>query len=310
MGAIPFRQPLGSDTMPVVFMPAIPCIPFPGRALDPRSHTCAADGTPDESLFVIMTRSLTELANMYGTDKGTIGPSAECSAHNYTDIYEAYLERHRRSALTILEIGLGVTGERWNARIVRGRNTGGASIKMWYDYFPNSQIYGIDLNECSCLDSDRVRTFVADQGRVEDLDLFTEATGAIEFDVVVDDGSHRPDHQQVSFSYFFKKLKAGGLYFIEDLLSNGLGDGASGTMACDNVRNTRSVLKQYLLQGSFLEPNAIMDQAYLGTHIDSVSFHVPRVGVRHLFRSHLRRPIQKVVYYAPNTESLCAIRKK
>ena len=65
---------------------------------------------------MIMTKSLTELANQYGTDKGTVGPVRTWSAHNYTDIYEAYLERYRLSTLTILEIGLGVTGDRWKAR--------------------------------------------------------------------------------------------------------------------------------------------------------------------------------------------------
>lgn len=255
-----------------------------------------------------MTKSLTELANIYGTDKGTLGPSAKWSGHNYTDIYEAYLKKDRQAVMTVLEIGLGVTGDRWDARIVQGRNTGGASLKMWYDFFPNAQIYGIDVNECSYLDNDRVRTFVADQGNVKDLDVFTEATGAADFDIIIDDGSHRPDHQQTSFSYFFKKLKIGGLYFIEDLMSNGLGDGARH--ACNSVRNTRSVLKHYLIHGSFLEPNVLIDPAYLDGHVDDLSFHVPRVRVKFVFRRNLRRPLGRVVHYAPNTELLCVIRKK
>lgn len=257
-----------------------------------------------------MTKSLTELANFYGTDKGTIGPSTAWDAHNYTDVYQAYLERHRQSPISFLEIGLGVTGDSWDSYIVHGRNTGGASFKMWHDYFQKARIFGIDVNECSYLNNDRSKTFVADQGKVEDLDAFMEATGAIEFDVIVDDGSHRPDHQQISFSYFFKKLKSGGLYFIEDLLSNGLGDGAKGRMACDRVRNTRSVLKHYLKHGSFLEPNALMNLDYLDEHIDYIQFHVPRVRVKYVFRPNLLRPIRKVVSYEPDKESLCVVRKK
>jgi hypothetical protein len=111
-----------------------------------------------------MHSSLTEIANHYGTDKGTIGPSPDFPGHNYTDIYEAYLGRFRQSPVTLLEIGLGVVGDRWDAKIVQGRNTGGASLKMWYDYFPNARIYGLDINDCSYLANDRVRTFVADQG--------------------------------------------------------------------------------------------------------------------------------------------------
>lgn len=103
-------------------------------------------------------KTLTELANLYGTDKGTIGPNPNWEPHNYTDIYEAYLARYRYSAITILEIGLGVTGLRWETTIVQGRNTGGASVKMWHDYFPNARIYGIDINPCPDLNKDRITT--------------------------------------------------------------------------------------------------------------------------------------------------------
>jgi hypothetical protein len=256
-------------------------------------------------------KSLTELANQYGTDKGTIGPSDSWSAHNYTDVYEAYLERYRHSALSLLEIGLGVTGDRWNARIVHGRNAdGGASLRMWYDYFPQAMIYGIDINACPYLDNDRIKTFVADQGSVPDLDAFMAASGVTEFDVIIDDGSHRPHHQQISLGYFFKRLKSGGLYFIEDLLSNGLGDGAAGRASASRVRNTRSVLKRFLVDGTFLEPNSLLDTDYLQQQIATMRFHVPQVGVKPVLRRDPRRLIDRVVSFRPGSESLCVLRKK
>lgn len=258
-------------------------------------------------------KSLTELANIYGSDKGTIGPSPKWPGHNYTDVYEAYLERYQCSAISILEIGLGVVGNRWDARIVHGRNIGGASLKMWYDYFPNASIFGIDVNPCSYLDNDRIKTFTADQSNVQELEAFTMATKGLDFDIIIDDGSHRPDHQQISLSFFFKKLKSGGLYFIEDLASNGLGDGAKGRHVCDQVRNTRSVLKHFREFGEFLGPNALMDPAYLAENIVYVNFHVPEYSVdlaELALRTTLRRPLGKAFHYKPDTESLCAIRKK
>lgn len=260
-----------------------------------------------------MTRSLTELANLYATDKGTIGPSAEWGAHNYTDIYESYLYACRQSPINFLEIGLGVTGDQWESHIVHGRNAGGASLRMWYDYFQNAKIYGMDINPCPYLDNDRSKTFVADQGKVEDLDAFMKATGNVEFDIIVDDGSHRPDHQQISFSFFFKHLKSGGLYFIEDLASNGLGD-EGGTrnerIGCDSVRNTRTVLKHYLKHGNFSDPNALIDQAYLSEHIDYIGFHVPPRKIKYVLKPSIRRLVKKVVYYKTDQEGLCVIRKK
>jgi hypothetical protein len=254
--------------------------------------------------------SLTELANQYGSDKGTVGPSLGWGAHNYTDVYEAYLERFRNAEITLLEIGLGVLGKRWNAVIVQGRNTGGASLKMWHDYFPRGRIFGIDINPCPYLDNERMRTFVADQSAIPDLEAFVEATKGVCFDIIVDDGSHHPEHQQISLSFFFKKLKSGGLYFIEDLGRNGLGDNAKGPTASDKVRNTRSVLKHLRKQGTFLEPNALVDPAYLAQNIASVNFHVPKRCARPVFKANIRRLFRLTVQYKPDSESLCAIRKK
>lgn len=256
------------------------------------------------------TKSLTEIANHYGTDKGTIGPSNRWNAHNYTDVYEAYLERHRKENLNFLEIGLGVTGNNWRSDIVHGKNSGGASIRMWHDYFENSNIFGIDINECAYLDNERIKTFVADQGNIENLEAFVMKSAVDEFDFIIDDGSHRPDHQQISFSYFFKKLKSGGLYFIEDLLDNGYGDRASGRMSSNDVRNTRSILKTFSLTGDFLDPNGLIDKEYLAKHIDSILFHVPRKGMKYVLGRTLRHPIGRVIFHKPNTEMLCVIRKK
>ena len=194
--------------------------------------------------------------------------------------------------------------------IVHGQNSGGASMKMWHDYFPNSRIFGIDVNACSYLDNDRIRTFVADQGNVHDLEAFMEAAGQPEFDVVIDDGSHRPDHQQISLSFFFRKLKNGGLYFVEDLLMNGRGDSATGLLACDEVMNTRSVLRHFREHGKFLEPNALIDAGYLAEHIACLNFHTPEISVE-ISQSNGTPPRTKAtLHFDLDRQRLCAIRKK
>ena len=254
--------------------------------------------------------SLTDLANLHGSDKGTVGPSIECMAHNYTDVYEAYLGGYRQAPITLLEIGLGVLGDRWQARIVQGRNTGGASIKMWHDYFPKARVFGIDINPCPYLDNERLKTFVADQGLVADLERFVQVTDGVLFDCIIDDGSHLPHHQQISLGFFFKRLKSGGLYFIEDLGLNGLGDAEKGKPDWSHVRNTRSVLKHFRNTGTFLEPNALTDPAYLAAHISAVHFHIPKRATRLSVSSNFRRPLRLALAYKPDSEQLCAIRKK
>jgi hypothetical protein len=103
------------------------------------------------------TQSLTSLANLYGSDKGTTGPSTRWSANNYTDLYAAYLSPLRKSPVSLLEIGLGVDGLNWRSLIQHGRNSdGGASIKMWRDYFPHGSVYGIDINSADHLCDDQI----------------------------------------------------------------------------------------------------------------------------------------------------------
>lgn len=259
------------------------------------------------------SRSLTALANLYGSDKGTAGPSRNWPAQNYMDVYEAYLSPLRNEAVTLLEIGLGVDGPNWRSLIQRGRNsTGGASLKVWRDYFVNGSIYGIDVNPAGHLDDSQIKTFVADQGSPSELQAFVQSCEPGAFDVIIDDGSHNPLHQQVSLSFFFRLLKPGGLYFIEDLATNGLGDIARGGMGSETVLNTRRVLRSLADTGKLAEPNAVDDAEYIEEHVEYIHLHAPRPRIRRRLRPMgrpTRRPVISVVSYVEGTERLCAIRK-
>lgn len=259
--------------------------------------------------------SLTDLANKYATDKGTVGPSPNWPIHNYTDIYEAYLGGLRNEPIRFLEIGLGVSGDAWKAGVAHGRNiSGGASVKMWYDYFPKATIYGVDINPAAFLENDRTKIFQLDQGNFAQLSAFgSEVNGG--FDFILDDGSHRADHQQITFSALFPYLKPGGLYFIEDLMPNGVGDPPSGRFGSDHdVVNTRSLFGTYMRDGVFPEPNDLTESGQLADQIHSVVLHVPRIRIRAEveFESLSRRArgSRLITEFGENTESMCAIRKK
>ncbi len=257
--------------------------------------------------------SLTTLANKYGTDKGTKGPTRGWNCHNYTAVYETFFEHLRDQPLVLLEVGLGVRGEHWDARIALGRNSeGGASLRMWHEYFPKARIYGIDINPGSHLDNDRIRTFQADQGNQEQLSDVLADIPESHFDIIIDDGSHRPDHQQITFGVCFPRLKSGSHYFIEDLLSNGKGDNAEGRMACENVLNTRRVLQHWNRQGAFERPHAIPDPDGILKTIDDIRLAAPvtrvakrlrRFGLQNLSWLHRVSPI-------PGSERLAIIRKR
>lgn len=136
---------------------------------------------------------LTSLADKYKTDKGSKRAS-------FTEVYEIFLHPIKFEAKKIFEIGIAK----------------GASLKMFRDYFPNAVIYGIDITDCSWLNSNTLKTFVADQANRKQLKGFIDTYGS-DFDVILDDGGHTMEQQQTSFGFLFKHVKPGGYYIIEDV---------------------------------------------------------------------------------------------
>lgn len=256
-------------------------------------------------------KSLTDIANFYGTDKGTEGPSAVHGAHNYTDIYESYIGSFRDKAISILEIGIGLK-RKDDPRIAHGRNKeGAASVHMWYEYLPKGDIHAVDIVPASQLDNERIHTYIADQGDKKSLEALIQSFGKREFDFIIDDGSHHPDHQQLTLNMLFPLLRSGGVYFIEDLRNDGLGDPGKNGIFNDRVLNTRRVLKSFNESSVFEAPNALGDTSYLAEHIAAMHFHVPvqRVNRKALIQRFIGGK-EKVLEFVPNSELLCAIRKK
>jgi SAM-dependent methyltransferase len=139
---------------------------------------------------------LTKLANKYKSDKGT----EEGSCHAFSEIYDTYLFDIKDDVRNVLEIGI------WD----------GSSLNMWYDYFPNATIVGLDIEDKRQYENDRIFCKIIDQSSTESLEAFVTDCDTL-FDFIIDDGSHHMRDQQITFSYFFKLLKPGGIYVIEDL---------------------------------------------------------------------------------------------
>ncbi|QXI31450.1 hypothetical protein HU752_011230 [Pseudomonas vanderleydeniana] len=108
----------------------------------------------------------------------------------------------------LLEIGVG--GE--------SADPGGASLKLWAEVFPLARVHGLDIYDKSALDSDRIRTFVVDQGDPLALDRFMKRHGP--FDIIIDDGSHRRSDQLTSLFNLITGVVAGGYYILEDYFTS------------------------------------------------------------------------------------------
>jgi hypothetical protein len=144
--------------------------------------------------------TLTELAVKHQTDKA--------GAHNYMPRYERYLTVLRHQPVTLLEIGVGGYGD--PAR-------GGNSLRVWGEWFthPDTRIIGIDISPKNLVfDDPRICVLEGSQVDADFLHAIHARYG--DFTVVIDDGSHVPDHVIRSFEILFPLVRQTGLYFVED----------------------------------------------------------------------------------------------
>lgn len=140
---------------------------------------------------------LNDIMNKHRSDKGT----EHGSKHSYCDFYERYLGKFCTDPVSLLEIGIN----------------DGASIRAWQEYFPNGTILGVDLEDRSHLESERVKTLICDQSSELELEELSKSLKKTFFDIIIDDGSHHMRDQQISLSILSRHLKPGGYYIIEDL---------------------------------------------------------------------------------------------
>lgn len=144
---------------------------------------------------------LNELAIKHVTDKSSI-------YHDYCDEYEFFLNGYRDKAINLLEIGVA----------------NGGSVRMWLDYFlhPNTNVYGVDVNNINVGITDSRYKFLC--GDQTDINVYSTVG---DLDIVIDDGSHMCTHQRLTFEILFSKLKSKGMYIVEDVCTsywNYLGD--------------------------------------------------------------------------------------
>jgi hypothetical protein len=117
---------------------------------------------------------ISEILLKYKSDKNLgLGPTGE--GHCYGPAYDQVFEYFDSNAeLNILEIGVQK----------------GGSLVAWKEYFPNASIYGIDIED-QILDEYRRDDFnylIADIKSDEAKEWLKNKT----FDIIIDDGSHKP----------------------------------------------------------------------------------------------------------------------
>jgi len=193
---------------------------------------------------VIAAPTLAQLCAQHNTDK--------CPRHhNYVEVYDKLFPSVRNSTRRILEIGI----------------LEGDSLRLWEAYFPSARIFGLDIGPKPQVNSERITTMVADQGKRKDLLAALERFGR-DYDIIIDDGGHSMLQQQLSFAMLFPALRRGGVYIIEDVATSfpqlypGYGvepDGSNSTFTMiDRFVRTGKVQSKYMTDA---------ESAYLNAHV-------------------------------------------
>ena len=188
--------------------------------------------------------------------------------HHYFDIYTKHFEAYRNRPIRMLEIG-----------VFRG-----GSLRMWKEYFhPDSTIVGIDIDK-SCKDHEianrKVFVRIGSQADPEFLARVNEEFGP--FDIILDDGSHKTHHQNISFGALFRPaLVDGGCYMVEDV-------------------HTNYWLKHIDSEDTFIDLSKqmvdMLHEAYFD-HIETNFRHEHRDAFEHLDLSYLAANLGSIAFY-------------
>jgi len=122
---------------------------------------------------------------------------------SYLTAYDRLFNEQRDKPVRLLEIGI----------------QNGGSLEIWSRYFCNaSALIGCDINpDCAGLsyDDPRISLIVGDANNPEVSEQVFQRSP--QFDIIIDDGSHRSSDIIKSFALYFPRLVEGGVYVAEDL---------------------------------------------------------------------------------------------
>lgn len=144
--------------------------------------------------------------------------NSDKSSHGYHKLYASIFNEISESP-TILEIGIGSIDTSIPSNM--GKNgTPGASLRAFSEMYPNSDIYGADIDIEILKDFEQVKTFYLDQNNLKTFD--NPVIQNKKFDIIIDDGLHMQSANLNSVFFAIQRLKTPGVLVVEDVSFNAL----------------------------------------------------------------------------------------
>ena len=139
------------------------------------------------------------LADLYRHHQGKVSDKWSLYLQEYDRLFSPY----RTGPINFLEIGI----------------QNGGSLEIWSKYFPNAtSLIGCDINrQCEGLryQDPRIKVVIGDVNTDTCEDAILASAKA--FDLILDDGSHTSTDIVRSFVRYFRHLKDGGTFVVEDM---------------------------------------------------------------------------------------------
>jgi O-antigen biosynthesis protein len=162
-------------------------------------HEETASRAPGEAKAISSGEHEASLLDLYIAHTGKVSDKWSI----YLGTYDRIFSEYRNKPVRILEIGV----------------QNGGSLEIWQRYFPHAElILGCDINAaCSGLtfDDERIDVIVGD-ANTDEIEGGIAARSE-NFDIIIDDGSHKSSDIIRSFSRYFPRVSEGGIYIAEDL---------------------------------------------------------------------------------------------
>lgn len=139
------------------------------------------------------------LSELYSTHHGKVSDKWGIYLPTYDRIFLPY----RAQPVRLLEVGV----------------QNGGSLEIWSKYFTQAQkLIGCDINPaCSALQYEDPRVAIVVGDANTDAAEHQITSHAQQFDIVIDDGSHRSSDIIKAFARYFPRVVDGGVFVVEDL---------------------------------------------------------------------------------------------
>lgn len=120
----------------------------------------------------------------------------------------------------------------------------GNSVRWLLERFPNSNIYAADIlpQQPQWPINDRVTYYNLDQeNKKQVIDFYNQS----QFDLIIEDGSHQPEHQVTCLIAGMRRLLPGGIYVLEDIhtsLNSNTGNALTVLLAIDHYKRINQTI--------------------------------------------------------------------